>query len=353
MENPEYQKGRGAQFNPSNPYRQLKLDHSDWDGIDIPNEEVVRTQYFYDQPKTVVNVVKSPDIPMYYSVNPYQGCEHGCIYCYARNTHQYYGFSAGLDFESKIIIKENVAKVLEKKLKSKNYQPSPIMFSGNTDCYQPIERKLKLTRACLEVFVKYRHPVGLITKNSLILRDLDLLKELAKDGLVHVFVSITSLDEALRRAMEPRTATSMQRLKVVETLTNNGIPVGVMAAPVIPGLNDHELPAILEAAATRGALTCGYTMVRLNGAIGDIFEDWIRKNFADRADKVLNQIREVHGGELGDSRMGTRMRGEGKFAEAIRSLFHLAKRRHFGDRNLPPYNLEAFMPPGGKQLKLF
>ncbi len=353
MENPSYQKGRGAQFNPDNPYRQLKLDHSDWDGIDIPNDDVIQTHYYYDQPKNVINVVKSPDIPMYYSVNPYQGCEHGCVYCYARNTHQYYGFSAGLDFERKIIIKKNVAEVLEKKLKSKNYKPSPIMFSGNTDCYQPIERKLGLTRACLEVFAKYKHPVGLITKNSLILRDLDLLKELAKDQLVHVFVSITSLDKNLRRAMEPRTATSKQRLKVVETLAENGIPVGVMAAPVIPGLNDHELPAILAASAERGALTCGYTMVRLNGAIGDIFEDWIRKNFPDRADKVLRQIREVHGGELSDSRYGTRMRGQGAMADAIRSLFHLAKKRHFEGRELPPYNLEAFMPPGGKQLKLF
>lgn len=348
-----YKKGRGAQYNPDNPYLKLSLDTSDWDGIDIRDEEILQTQYFHDRPKKVLNKVSSPDIPADYSINPYQGCEHGCIYCYARNTHQYYGFSAGLDFESKIIVKENVAEVLEKELRKKNHKPSPVMFSGNTDCYQPVERKLKLTRACLEVFAKYRHPVSLITKNSLILRDLDLLKDLAKDDLVHVMVTITTLDEGLRRVMEPRTVSGKQRMKVIRTLSENGIPTGVMAAPMIPGLNNHELPTILKAAADAGALACGYTMVRLNGAIGEVFEDWIRSNFSDRADKVLRQISEVHGGKLGDSRFGARMRGEGPFADAISKMFKLAKRQYFEGRKMPPYNLEAYSPDGGKQLRLF
>jgi len=348
-----YKKGRGAQYNPDNPYLKLSLDGSDWDGIDIPEEDILQTQYFYDRPKKVLNKVTSPDIPADYSINPYQGCEHGCIYCYARNTHQYYGFSAGLDFESKIIVKENVAEVLEKELRKKNHKPSPVMFSGNTDCYQPVERKLKLTRACLEVFAKYRHPVSLITKNSLILRDLDVLQDLAKDDLVHVMVTITTLDESLRRVMEPRTVSGKQRIKVIQTLSDHSIPTGVMAAPMIPGLNNHELPTILKAAADAGALACGYTMVRLNGAIGEIFADWIRTNFPDRAEKVLRQISEVHGGKLGDSRFGARMRGEGAFADAISNLFKLAKRQYFEGLQMPPYNLEAYSPDGGKQLRLF
>ena len=348
-----YKKGRGAQFNPDNPYLKLSLDAEDWDGIDIGEEEILQTKYFYDRPKKVLNKVKSPDIPAEHSINPYQGCEHGCIYCYARNTHEYYGFSAGLDFESKIIIKENVAEVLEVELKKKNHKVSPVMFSGNTDCYQPIERKLKLTRACLEVFAKYRHPVGLITKNSLVLRDLDVLQDLAKDDLVHVMVSITTLDESLRRVMEPRTASGKQRLKVIQTLSEHNIPAGVMSAPMIPGLNDHEIPSILKASAEAGALACGYTMVRLNGSVGPVFEDWIQKAFPDRAEKVLRQIREVHGGSLSDSRFGQRMRGQGPFADAIKSLFKLSKQKYFKGRKMPPYNLEAFSPSGGKQLRLF
>jgi DNA repair photolyase len=349
----DYKKGRGAQFNPPNPYQQLHLDQEDWDGIDLPEADAVPTQYFHDRPKNVINRVKSPDIPLEYSINPYQGCEHGCIYCYARNTHQYYGFSAGLDFESKIIVKENVAEVLEKKMRSPRYVPKPVMFSGNTDCYQPVERKLELTRACLKVFVKYHHPVGLITKNSLILRDLDLLKKLASEELVRVMISITTLDESLRRKMEPRTATAAQRLLVIEKLAEAGIPVGVMAAPIIPGLNDHEIPAILEQAAQKGASACGYTTVRLNGPIGEIFEDWLQKNFPDRAPKVLSQIRDIHQGSLGSSEFGARMRGHGQYAQSIRALFQLAKKKHFQDRSMPPYNRQAFRPAGGKQLGLF
>ena len=219
-------------------------------------------------------------------MNPYQGCEHGCIYCYARNTHEYWGYSAGLDFERKIIAKPNAPQLMEKQFMNKNWVVSPIMFSGNTDCYQPIERKMKITRQMLEVLLNFRHPAGMITKNDLIIRDIDILQELAKLNLIHVMVSITSLNNDLRLKMEPRTVTAKNRLKVIETLNKAGIPVGVMTAPIIPGLNSDEIPDLIKAAADHGADSAGYTIVRLNGSIAEIFKDWIYKNFPDRAEKV-------------------------------------------------------------------
>jgi DNA repair photolyase len=283
-------------------------------------------------------------------MNPYQGCEHGCIYCYARNTHEYYGFSAGLDFESKIIVKKNAPQVLEQQLLNKNWNAAPIMLSGNTDCYQPQERKLEITRQILKVLLKYQHPVGMITKNSLITRDIDILQELAKEKLVHVMISITTLNEELRRQMEPRTASSLKRLKTVEELTKVNIPVGIMNAPIIPGLNHHEIPAILKAAADHGALTAGMTIVRLNGSIGKIFEDWLRKNFPDRFDKVWNQICSLHGGNVNDSQFGRRMRGEGNIADAIHQLFRASKKKYFAGRSMPAYDLTKFRKGGTYQL---
>ncbi|MBI2270747.1 MAG: PA0069 family radical SAM protein [Bacteroidetes bacterium] len=278
-----YFKGRGAQFNTTNRFLKQEYAQEHIEAIDEPLLSNSKTQVFYEYPKNIVNRVKSPDTYSIYSMNPYQGCEHGCIYCYARNTHEYWGYSAGLDFERKIIAKPDAAKVLTKQLMNKNWEVQPIMFSGNTDCYQPLERKLKITRSMLEVLLEFRHPVGMITKNTLILRDIDLLGELAKLRLVHVMVSITSLNEELRLAMEPRTTTAKQRLKVIEELSKAGIPAGVMTAPIIPGLNSHEMPAIIEAAADHGAVNAGYTMVRLNGSIGTIFKDWIYKSFPDAA----------------------------------------------------------------------
>ena len=319
-------------------------------GLDEPLVESPQTKVFHEHSKTIVNKVASPDVGMLYSLNPYQGCEHGCSYCYARNTHEYFGFDAGLDFESKLIAKINAAQLLEKHLLSPNWQATPISLSGNTDCYQPLERKMELTRSVLKVFARYRHPVGMITKNSLILRDIDLLEDLAKDNLVKVFISITSLDENVRRIMEPRTASASKRLKTIEKLSNAGVPVGVMCAPIIPGLTDHEVPAILKSAADHGALAAGMTIVRLNGSVGPIFEDWITKNFPDRAPKVLDQIRSAHGGQLNDSAFGRRMKGEGKVAEMINQLFKTSLRRFFAGRVMPEYDLSKFRRGGNMNL---
>ncbi|MFN8807360.1 MAG: PA0069 family radical SAM protein, partial [Bacteroidota bacterium] len=276
--------------------------------------------------------------------------EHGCIYCYARNTHEYYGFSAGLDFESKIIVKRNAPQLLEKELLKPTWNAVPIMLSGNTDCYQPQEKKFEITRKMLKVLANYRHPVSIISKNSLVLRDLDLLQDLAFDNLVHVYISITTLDEELRRAMEPRTASSIKRLKTVEALAKANVPVGIMNAPIIPGLNHHEIPEVLKAAADHGALNAGMTVVRLNGSIGKIFEDWLHKNFPDRFEKVWNQICSMHGGNVNDSNFGRRMSGEGNVADAIHQLFKASKKKYFAGKTMPVYDLTKFRKGGSLSL---
>lgn len=347
-----YIKGRGAQINPPNPFHKLIYDENPV--CNLEEDETLKTEYIDVYPKTMVNKVPSPDIPMDYSINPYQGCEHGCVYCYARNTHPYWGYSAGMDFEQKILIKKDAAKLLEKKIKHTNWKASPLMLAGNTDCYQPIERKLEITRSLLEVLWKYRHPVGLITKNSLILRDIDLLKQMSDHNLVKVAISITSLDEDLRQKLEPRTASVTARLNTVKKLAEAGIPVTVMFAPIIPGLNDHELFKMAEWVSALGAKAMHYTMVRLNGDVGIIFEDWIYKTFPDRAEKVLNKIKSCHGGSLNDNRYGKRMEGEGKIAEIIRKQYHLAKKKFFADVvPAQPYNLELHHQFKNPQLKLF
>ncbi len=345
-----YFKGRGAQIKTENRFLKSQYVTEHIEGLDEPLLESPTTQIFFETPKKIVNKVDSPDLSMMYSMNPYQGCEHGCIYCYARNSHEYYGFSAGLDFESKIIVKKNAATLLEQHLLNKNWNAVPILLSGNTDCYQPQEKKFEITRKLLKVFTTYRHPVGIITKNSLILRDLDLLKDLASDNLVHVFISITTLDEDLRRILEPRTASSIKRLKTIEELTKAGVPVGVMTAPIIPGLNHHEIPNILKAASDHGALACGMTVVRLNGSISKIFEDWLRKNFPDRFDKVWNQICSFHGGNVNDSQFGRRMTGGGNIADAIHQLYRITKRKHFFNKQLPAYDLTKFRKGGNLSL---
>jgi DNA repair photolyase len=279
-------------------------------------------------------------------MNPYQGCEHGCVYCYARNTHEYYGFSAGLDFESKIIVKKNAARLLEQEVLKPGWNAVPIMLSGNTDCYQPQEKKFEITRSVLKVLAQYRHPVSIISKNSLVLRDLDVLQDLASDNLVHVYISITTLDEELRRTLEPRTASSIKRLKTVEALAKANVPVGIMNAPIIPGLNHHEIPAILKAASEHGALNAGMTIVRLNGSISILFEDWLRKNFPDRFDKVWNQICSLHDGNVNDSQFGRRMRGEGNIADAIHQLFRSSKKKYFTEKSMPVYDLTKFRKGG-------
>ncbi|MBS1558277.1 MAG: PA0069 family radical SAM protein [Bacteroidetes bacterium] len=345
-----YFSGRGAQIKTDNPFLKAEYVAEHIEGLDEPFLENPATQLFFETPKKIINKVDSPDLSALYSMNPYQGCEHGCIYCYARNTHEYYGFSAGLDFESKIIVKKNAAKILEQQLLHKNWKVSPIMLSGNTDCYQPQERKLEITRQLLTVLAMYRHPVSIITKNGLIMRDIDLLQDLAKDNLVQVMISVTTLNEVLRRQMEPRTASAIKRLKTIEALSKAGIPVGIMNAPIIPGLNHHEIPSVLKVAADHGALTAGLTIVRLNGSIGKIFEDWLQKNFPDRFEKVWNQICSLHGGSVNDSQFGRRMRGDGKIAEVIHQLFSVSKKKYFGENKMPPFNLSTFRKGGAYSL---
>lgn len=348
-----YQKGRGAQMNTEQKF-------SKFQSTPILTEDLIedlvqsqKTEVLYTWAKTAVNKVDSSDLGFDYSLNPYQGCEHGCVYCYARNTHEYWGYSAGLDFEQKIIVKRNLISALEKQFSQKSWQAKPIMLSGNTDCYQPIEKDLELTRKVLQTCLKFKHPVAIITKNALIKRDLDLLKELAKFNLVHVMVSITGNDETLRRQLEPRTSSFFQRLATIQMLSENQIPVGVMVAPIIPGLNSSDIPDILLKAGRAGASSAGMTMVRLNGAVEHLFKDWLIKNFPDRADKVWSQICETHGGKVGDSRLGVRMRGQGKLAESINHLFKLSREKFIKHQSFE-FNCHDFNYKANKvQLSLF
>jgi DNA repair photolyase len=345
-------RGRGAQINPDNPFSRLKSTRHPDLTFSRPPEEV-KTEFLDTHPKTIINKVESQDIGLEYSLNPYQGCEHGCVYCYARNTHPYWGYSAGVDFESKILIKHEAPKLLTKKLTSPGWIPAPVMLSGNTDCYQPAEAKFKLTRQLLEVFERFQHPVGVITKSALILRDLDILSRLAEKNLVSVAISINTLDEALRRQLEPRTASVQRRLEVIGRLSDAGIHVHAMMAPVIPGLNDHEMMDLMGAVAQAGAKNAGYIVVRLNGDVGPIFTDWVRKKYKDKANRVLNRIMDLHGGNLNDSRTGIRMKGEGKYAEIIAAQFQLAMRRHLPHAQTFTYNTSLFEKARKPQTSLF
>ncbi len=349
----QFAKGRGAQYNPKNKYLkgEYVLEHPE--AIDEWEHEERKTEYIYDDSKTLVNKVTSPDVGMAFSANPYQGCEHGCIYCYARNSHEYWGYSAGVDFESRIVVKKNAPALLKKLFENKNWEPAMIALSGNTDCYQPIERKMRITRKLLEICLEYRNPVGIITKNALVLRDLDILQEMQKLNLVHVFTSITSLDEDLRRVLEPRTASYRSRLKIVETLAKHKIPAGIMNAPIIPGLNDTHMPAVLKAAAEAGAKWAGYTVVRLNGAIGPIFKDWLYKAFPDRAEKVWNLISDCHEGKVNDSRFGNRMVGDGRIAELISDQFKLYCRKYGLNETSNRLNTNDFRRVKNGQMSLF
>jgi DNA repair photolyase len=352
-----YIKGRGAQQNVHNRFlrhvSEMRDDFLEFCRIEGELAESNKTQYIPIFPKTIVNRVTSPDIGMEYSMNPYQGCEHGCIYCYARNAHEYWGYSAGLDFERRILVKKTAPELLEAKLKSKKWKAATIVMSGNTDCYQPAEKKFEITRKCLEIFYKYRHPVGIITKNALLLRDLDILKRLAEHQLVAVNVSITSLSEKTRRLLEPRTTTIKKRIQTVKVLSENGIPVNAMLAPMIPGINSHELLKLAKTVSENGALSFGFTVVRLNGAIGQIFTDWIKKAMPDRAEKVLHLIQDCHGGSINDSRFGTRTRGEGKIATQIHDMARLARHQYFKNKVFPKPRTDLHERYKSGQLRLF
>src|SRR5579863_5707416 len=343
-------RGRGATGNPANRFERLRVEIDPEVQVaehppDAEPEARLATELLVDRSRSALTRNDSPDIPFTFSLNPYRGCEHGCIYCYARPTHEYLGFSAGLDFESRIMVKEDAPRLLRRELAAPRWQPETLVMSGVTDPYQPVERRLGITRGCLEVLAELRHPVGVITKNELVTRDLDLLLELARHQAVRVFLSITTLDPELARRLEPRASHPRDRLKAVSRLAAAGVPVGVMVAPVVPAITDHEIPRILEAAAAAGARAAGYTVMRLPGAVAGLFEAWLERHFPERREKVLHRIRELRGGRLNDPRFGSRMRGEGIFAQQIRSLFETARHRHGLDQPLPELSTAAFRRP--------
>lgn len=342
-------RGRGAASNPANKYdRHHHVE--DPAALDAEDLRQVKTQFIADTSKSALSKNNSPDIPFTYSLNPYRGCEHGCIYCYARPTHEYLGYSAGLDFETKIVVKYDIANMLAKTFQKKSWQPQSIMLSGNTDCYQPAERQLKLTRSCLEVFAWYKNPVSIITKNYLVTRDLDLLEELAAQNLVSVSISITSLKPEITQVMEPRTSHPLRRLEAVEKLAARGIPVGVMVAPVVPGLTDEEMPEIMKAAADHGARWAHYVMLRLPGAVRELFVEWLGNEFPDRKQRVINRLTDLRGEALTDMRFGKRMRGEGKWAEIINQLYRHTVKQLDINKDRVPLSTNLFRRAGQQDL---
>jgi DNA repair photolyase len=341
----------GSNLDPPNRFEKLQrvvlpenLDQlaPDDELLGCPSREI---EYFEDQSESILSENQSPDIPFRYSINPYRGCVHACAYCYARPTHEYLGFNAGLDFETRIVVKRHAARLLRERLSAKSWSAEPIVFSGVTDCYQPVERKFGITRECLEVAVECRQPIGIITKNALVLRDLDLLTDLARDRLVHVFVSLTTLHVDLARAMEPRTSTPAARLRAIETLARANVPVGVMTAPMIPGLNDSELPQLLKLAAENGAKAAGYTLLRLPLTVAPVFEEWLRRTQPLRCEKILSRIRETRDGALNSKNFGERMKGSGPLAEQINQMFRLFRDRYGLAKALPDFNRDDFCPP--------
>lgn len=358
MEGNKPLKGRGAQYSYNNRFHRWRYEeeadyreHLHRNGEKETSDRA--TLYQTVHPKSILNPVISPDISAKWSLNPYQGCEHGCAYCYARNSHEYWDLDAGLDFEQVILIKKAAPQLLQKALTRPNWKGEPIMFSGNTDCYQPAERKFALTRACLQILHDLDHPVGIITKNSLILRDLDLLKPMAAKGLVKVSISITTLDDALRRKLEPRTATVQKKLKTVELLSQIGVPVNIMFAPVIPGLNSHEAMKIAKVTAERGARTINYTAVRLNGILGSLFADWLECHYPERKQKVLNGVAAMHEGQVNDHQYGRRMKGSGKEIGSVKQSIALARKKYFAEKVWPDYERGLFKPIPKGQHRLF
>ena len=350
--------GLGEAENPSSRFERLKIGNDPLEESSFFKDEdpapLPRTQVFRDFSKSILSTNDSPDIGFEFSINPYRGCEHGCIYCYARPTHEYLGLSAGMDFETKIFAKTDAARLLREKLNSSNWVPKPIFISGITDCYQPLERKLRITRSIVEVLTEFRNPLAFITKNHLVTRDVDLLKSMSEINAVRGFISITSLDPKLIERMEPRTSRPALRLKAIETLAKAGIPMGVMVAPVIPGLTDSEIPQILESARNAGAEWAGYTPVRLPYGVGTLFEAWLSQHFPDRKEKILNRIREIRGGKINDPNFNTRMRGTGLYAEHLRSLFKLYTKKLGMNQISIELSTEHFQRPGeGKQFSLF
>jgi DNA repair photolyase len=349
--------GRGTVSNPANRFEHLHVE-PDVDFVELDEHGVPverphpRTQFFVDGTESVLVHNDSPDVGPGWGLNPYRGCEHGCPYCFARPYHEYLGWSSGLDFETKILVKPRAPALLRAELSSPKWRPEPIRMSGVADCYQPAERRFKITRGCLEVMAEFRQPVGIITKNFLVTRDLDLLADLARDQCAAVYVTITTLDTGLAGTLEPRAARPEHRLRAIRMLVDAGVPVGVMVAPVIPGLTEHELPAILSAVAAAGATRALYAVLRLPYAVKDLFLQWLELHEPAKKDRVVARLRELRGGKLYDATFGTRMRGEGIFAEQIRLMFDVASRRAGLNRGELPLSTAHFRRPGGVQLEL-
>lgn len=335
--------------------REPDPEHFEWDQEYLAQLDQRQTEYLSDTSKSIISENDSPDIPFRYSLNPYRGCLHGCSYCYARNTHEYLGFNAGLDFETRIVVKHDAARLFRDFLANDAWQPEVIAFSGVTDCYQPAERQFRLTRQCLEVALECRLPVGIVTKNALVVRDLDLLREMASLRLIHVNVSVTTLDIELARVMEPRTSIPSARLRAIQMLSDAGIPTQVMVAPIIPGLNDSEIPSILEAARAAGAQAASYILLRLPLTVEPVFKEWLHRTQPLKAGKIESLIRETRAGRLNSSEWGKRMSGTGPFADQVRSLFRVFVQKYGLDQSLPPYDFSQYRPatPRSGQRRLF
>jgi DNA repair photolyase len=347
---PARPRGRGAVENTVQRFAEM---HVDYEAGESPAK--VPTKFFVDHSSTVITHNESPDVGILSGLNPYRGCEHGCAYCYARPTHEYLGFSAGIDFESRIMVKLDAPRLLREALMKPSYKPVLLSLSGVTDCYQPIEKKLRITRGCLEVLAEFRHPVSLITKNHLITRDIDLLSELAKHQAVSACLSITSLDPKLAHVLEPRASSPAQRLEAVRLVHDAGVPVSVNVAPLIPALTDHEIPAILDAAAAAGACSAGYTVVRLPFSVKEVFAQWLEQHFPEKKEKVLGRIRESQGRTLSHPQFGKRMHGVGVWAEHIEQIFRVSLvRSGIAARPKPEVGAAAFRRPAANgQLELF
>jgi DNA repair photolyase len=344
-------RGRGAAVNPKNRFESIeRVPEPPQDGDDISSPQ---TQFFADSSKSVIAYNDSPDVGFDASVNPYRGCEHGCVYCYARPSHEYLGFSAGLDFETKIMVKEDAPELLRQQLSSRAWKPQLIALSGNTDCYQPVEKQKKLTRRCLEVLLEFRNPVVIITKNHLVTRDVDILSELARYDCIGVTLSVTTLDHKLSSLLEPRASRPVRRLAAIKMLADAGVPAGYLQAPMIPGLTDSEAPAIAMAAAQVGATFSGYVALRLPYAVKELFAQWLDQHYPDKKQKILNRVCEIRGGKLNDPNFKTRMRGEGIYAEQMAKLFQLAQKKSGIAERWPKLTTEHFRRPGNNQLNLF
>lgn len=344
--------GRGTRLNMPSRFERLHVE-LDPSALTPDERESVDTTYFRDPSASILSKNESPDIPFSYSLNPYKGCEHGCPYCYARTNHEYWGLSPGLDFETKIFVKPEAPRLLADRFQSESWTPQVVSMSGSTDPYQPVEREIEVTRNCLAVFRRHRNPVGIVTKSGLIRRDVDVLSDLAARRLVSVAVSLTTVDDELAGALEPRAARPSLRLRTIKTLSDAGVPVGTLLAPLIPGLNDEEIPAILNAAADRGATWASYVLLRLPGAVEDLFVDWIEEQFPDRKQRILGRLRDLRGGALNETAFGDRMRGEGEWAHVYRQLVRRARTDAGLDRRGPSLRTDAFRHLPGGQMSMF